>query len=52
MKRNSRFKNKMTQFSYDHKNIRLQLVRATKSAEELSRLLDKMTTKEKKEEKN
>lgn len=51
MRRTNRLKTLMTQFSYDHKVLDSQLVRVRKSADELSKLLDNMTPKEKKDEK-
>lgn len=52
MKRNSSLKRKITQFSYDHKELDGQFLRIRKSAGELSKLLDKIAVKDKKEEKD
>ncbi|MDY5665078.1 MAG: hypothetical protein SPF46_11565 [Blautia sp.] len=52
MKRNNPLKRKMSQFSYDHKNLDDQVLRIRKSANELTKLLDKMSSKDKNEEKN
>ena len=52
MKRNHPLKRKMSQFSYDHKNLDGQILRIRKSANELTNLLDKMSPKEKNQEKN
>lgn len=52
MKRNNPLKRKMSQFSYDHKNLDGQILRIRKSANELTKLLDKMSSKDKNEEKN
>ncbi|MDO4275130.1 MAG: hypothetical protein Q4D16_15790 [Eubacteriales bacterium] len=51
MKTSNRLKTMMTQFSYEHKKLDSHLVRVKKSADELSKLLDNMTPKEKKDEK-
>ncbi len=51
MRRTNRFKSLMTQFSYDHKKLDSEFVRMRKSADELSKLLDNMTPKEKKDKK-
>ncbi|WP_373212269.1 hypothetical protein [Ruminococcus sp. 5_1_39BFAA] len=51
MKRNNSLKRKMTQFSYDHRELDNQLMRIRKSTGEVSKLLDKMVPKDK-EEKN
>lgn len=40
------------QFSYDHKGLDNQLLRIRKSTDEVSKLLDKMSPKDKGEEKS
>lgn len=52
MRRNSSLKTKLAQFSYDHKKLDSQLVRVRKSADELNKLLENMTTKQENDEKN
>ena len=50
MKRNNRMQSKLVQFSYDHKKLNYQMKKLKKSVGELSKLLDNMNPKEKKEE--
>lgn len=49
MKRNNRLKRMMAQFSYDHRSLDSQALRIRKSAGELTKLLDNMAPKDKKE---
>ena len=51
MKRNSSFHNKMVQFSYEHKNFDNAFSRVRKSAEELNKMLNKLSKKDEKKEK-
>ena len=48
--KNSRLKNKLTQFGYEHGRLGSQLGRIRKSADEVNRMLENMTRKEKKGE--
>lgn len=52
MKRKNQLKRLLTQFSYDHKKLDGQLARVRKSADELTGLLDKMSSDKGKEDKN
>lgn len=48
MKRNSRIRSLMSQFSYDHKKLDARIMRIRRSTEEVSRMLNNMTKKEEK----
>ena len=48
--KNSRLKNKLTQLGYEHGRLGSQLGRNRKSADELNRMLENMTQKERSEE--
>lgn len=52
MKRNSSLKRMISQFSYDHKNVDGQFLQIRKSASEVTKLLDNLSPKSKKEGEN
>ena len=51
VKRNSSFHNKMVQFSYEHKNFDNAFSQVRKSAEEVNKMLNKLSKKDEKKEK-
>lgn len=50
MKQKKRIQNMLTQLGYEHKKLDKQLIRVRKSADELNKILENMTPKEKEKE--